>query len=140
MLFATLLGALLSIGSVNYNQRVVVTVIGLKNTQGNCNACLFSNADAFPGEAAEAVACKKGAISGSNAEVIFENVPAGTFAVSVFHDENDDGELNTNFLGIPQEGYGASGNVLPKMSAPSFEDNSFTVSDNDIALEIKLRY
>jgi len=35
----------------------------------------------------------------------------GKYAVSVFHDENSNGKLDTNFLGIPREGVGASNNA-----------------------------
>ena len=134
------LAGMLSVTAVDDNQRVIVNVTELKNAEGECNACLYSNADAYPDDATEAVECKKAAISGSSSEIIFENVAPGTYAISIFHDENKNGELDTNFLGIPQEGYGASGNVLPKMSAPSFEDNSFAVSDSDVTVDIKLKY
>jgi uncharacterized protein (DUF2141 family) len=57
----------------------------------------------------------------------FNDIPPGVYAVAVFHDENANGKLDKNFLGIPREGYGASNNVRPKMSAPAFKDAAFTV-------------
>lgn len=125
---------------ISFNQEVVVNVVGLKNTDGKCIACLYSDANAFPDETSRAIACKTVDIRDNAANITFGNVSSGTFAVSVFHDEDDDGEFDTNFLGIPQEGYGASGNVLPKMSEPKFGDNSFTVDQSDIQLEIKIKY
>jgi uncharacterized protein (DUF2141 family) len=48
--------------------------------------------------------------------------------------------MDTNFLGIPKEGYGASKNKLPFASAPTFADNKFDVgANNTINIEIRLR-
>ena len=124
----------------SFNQKVVVNITGLRNADGNCNACLFKDANAFPDNASQAVECKTATIGNSRATITFEDVTPGTFAVSVFHDEDSDGELGTNFLGIPKEGYGASKNVLPKMSAPTFEENAFTVEQSDVELEVEIRY
>jgi uncharacterized protein (DUF2141 family) len=54
-------------------------------------------------------------------------VLAGTYANSVFHDENDDGVLNTNFIGMPHEGYGFSNNHTYATHPASFEESHFTI-------------
>src|SRR5206468_5807070 len=70
----------------------------------------------------------------------FDHVAAGTYAVSVFHDANNNNKLDLNFLGIPKEGYGASKNKLPFAGAPTFHDNRFDVKDNGtINLIVRLR-
>lgn len=52
----------------------------------------------------------------------FEDVPAGVFAITVFHDEDGDTELKENIFGIPKEGLGFSRDVRPRFSAPHFDD------------------
>ena len=60
-------------------------------------------------------------------EVIFilENLKYGKYAISVIYDEDNDGKLNTNFLGIPTEHVGSSNNVKGSFGPPSFSDTAF---------------
>lgn len=50
-----------------------------------------------------------------------EELPEGDYAVAIYHDKNEDGECNTNWLGIPTEGYGFSRNFKPIIAPPSFK-------------------
>jgi uncharacterized protein (DUF2141 family) len=68
------------------------------------------------------------------------NLPAGVYAVSVFHDENMNQKLDKNFVGIPKEGYGASNNPRKKMGPPTFEETKIQVSGAEQSLQIKLMY
>lgn len=120
------------------NSTIIVQVENLKNEKGLCRACLFKDAKAFPSDLSKAV-CKAAKISASKATLTFENVPNGTYAISVFHDENNNQILDANMLGIPKEGCGASKNVLPKMSKPSFEENFFKVSNQEVNLTIRIK-
>lgn len=58
----------------------------------------------------------------NSVEIVFEDLKAGEYAISIFHDENDNGVLDKNMLGIPKEPFGFSNNARAKFSAPSFED------------------
>lgn len=63
---------------------------------------------------------------------------SGKYAIRYFHDENGNGILDTNWLGIPTEGYGFSNNAVSMFGAPPFEDRLFTAySHQTIALTIK---
>lgn len=53
--------------------------------------------------------------------VHFENLPAGNYAVSVMHDENENGELDSNFVGIPTEGFGFSNDAKAMFGPPSYD-------------------
>lgn len=69
--------------------------------------------------------------------VEFENVVKGTYAVSVIHDENSNGELDTNF-GIPSEPYGFSNNARGMFGPASFEDSKFEVAGSkQIEIDVK---
>jgi uncharacterized protein (DUF2141 family) len=71
---------------------------------------------------------------------VFTDLPAGVYAVSVFHDENMNQKLDKNFVGVPKEGYGASNDPKKKMGPPSFEETKFQLSGTEQSLEIKLMY
>lgn len=55
------------------------------------------------------------------ATVTFGGLQPGDYAVSIFHDEDSDGELDTNFLGIPTEKVGFSNDAKPRMGPAPYE-------------------
>lgn len=119
--------------------KINVRITNLENNKGVCRLCLFNNEAAFSNGKAP-YKCSEVAISNKVAIAAFESVPAGNYAIAVFHDINNNGKMDKNFLGIPKEGYGASRNKLPFASAPGYKDNVFAVSNNAITtLNIRLR-
>ena len=120
--------------------KITATVNGFENDKGVCRACLYNSPAAFNGNGA-AVQCVQVTISDKKAMVVFQNVSSGTYAVSLFHDANNNNKFDTNFLGIPKEGYGASKNNLPFAGAPTYDGNKFEVKNNTSSnLTVKLRY
>lgn len=63
--------------------------------------------------------------------VVLENLKPGKYAFKYFHDENNDEKINTNFMGIPKEGYGFSNNAKGKFGPPSFEKMIFEIEQSD---------
>lgn len=120
--------------------KVSAVVTGFKNDKGICRACIFNNPTSFNGEGAP-LQCLQTSITKGVTTIVFENLPRGNYAISLFHDENRNNKMDKNFMGIPKEGYGASNNKLPMTSAPTFKDNQFAVNSNAVSLPaIKLRY
>ncbi len=72
-----------------------------------------------------------------NVTVSFEGLKPGTYAVMIMHDENSNGKLDSNMLGIPKEGYGFSNNPRV-MRKPTFDEAKFEVSDADQSIGIDL--
>ena len=70
----------------------------------------------------------------------FHGVSAGVYAVSIFHDENLNGRLDTNWMGIPREGVGASNNPKPRMGPPKFAAAEFQHSGASMDFEIIMHY
>ncbi|RLA75165.1 MAG: DUF2141 domain-containing protein [Epsilonproteobacteria bacterium] len=70
---------------------------------------------------------------------IFENIPDGTYAVAVFHDENQNKILDKNFFGIPKEAYGFSNNIRPMFRGANFDESKFVLK-NKKKIIIKLVY
>jgi uncharacterized protein (DUF2141 family) len=69
----------------------------------------------------------------------FINIPNGKYAISIFHDENRNNELDKYFLGTPKEGYGFSNNLRPILRSATFKESAFELS-KDIELIIKIGY
>ena len=141
-----LLGLLTGIGSglqpIESGQPSVirVEVERLRNDKGQVVCALYSSSDGFPKNSEKAVAHANSQIADKRAICEFSGIEAGTYAVSVFHDENSNGKLDTNFLGIPREGVGASNDARGHFGPPKFDAAAFHFSGGRLNLTIKVAY
>ncbi len=87
--------------------RIIVTIDGLKNAQGNVFIGLYASPAKFL-QGNQTDAQRRVKASTAPVTVMFDNLPAGTYAVGAFHDENANDHLDTNVLGLPTEGYALS--------------------------------
>jgi uncharacterized protein (DUF2141 family) len=71
--------------------------------------------------------------------LVFRHVPEGRYAVSIVHDQNGNGKLDT-FAGIPREGFGFSRNPPIRFGPPRFGDAQFSFGPDASAQVIRLRY
>ena len=78
-------------------------------------------------------------VTGRNVTVRFDSLAPGPVAVRLFHDENSNGKLDTNLLGIPTEGYGFSNNPRSRFGEPALEDRLFELR-TDTTIQIRLTY
>ena len=113
--------------------RLVVKVTNLGDLKGQVMVGLFDKEDNFLKEPIKGISAKATA---EGQELVFENLPYGDYAVSVIHDENENGELDT-FLVIPTEPYGFSNNAMGNFGPPSFEQTKISFK-KDTSIEIKL--
>src|SRR5262249_42174119 len=113
---------------------------GLRNEKGKVLCALYSSPDGFPKKADNASAHVTADISERHATCRFSGVTPGTYAVSVFHDENSNGKLDTSFMGIPREGVGASNNARGHFGPPKFEAAAFQFTGGRLELKITLTY
>ena len=65
-------------------------------------------------------------------------MPFGNYAITIFHDVDDDGKLDSNFVGIPKEPYGFSNNATGSFGPPGFDDTLMEFKDEDQQIEINL--
>lgn len=121
---------------------LTVRVTGARNAKGKIRVALFRDSKGFPNDASQAVHTQAADIDlhTLSAQVVFADLPAGVYAVSVFHDENMNEKLDKNFMGVPKEGYGASNNPKKKMGPPNFDETKFPLGVADQSVEIKLMY
>ena len=76
---------------------------------------------------------------GGTARLVF-TLPPGRYAVVAFHDANDNGQLDTNILGVPTEGYAFSRDARGFMSAPSFDSAALELTESGTRATITLGY
>jgi uncharacterized protein (DUF2141 family) len=117
-----------------------VEIGGLRNDKGQVFCALFSSFDGFPKKSEKAIARVNSAISGKQAVCEFFGIAPGMYAVSVFHDENSNGKLDTNFIGIPREGVGASNGAKGHLGPPTFDAAAFHFSGDRLELRITINY
>jgi uncharacterized protein (DUF2141 family) len=117
-----------------------VEIAGLRNDKGQVLCALFSSPAAFPKESDNAVARARSGISQGRAFCDFPVTAAGTYAVSVFHDENSNDKLDTGLLGIPREGVGASNNAKGHFGPPKFDAAAFRFEGGRLDLKITIAY
>jgi uncharacterized protein (DUF2141 family) len=122
-------------------QGIHVKVLGIRNSKGTVACALFESPDGFPVDylhsATNIMVIK---VRDRQARCDFEDMPKGTYALAVVHDENMNGKLDTNFLGIPTEGYGFSNDATGAIGAPSFSAASFPYNGQDLDLTMSLHY
>jgi uncharacterized protein (DUF2141 family) len=118
-----------------------VTILNIRNSIGTVDCALFDSPNGFPRDvlrsAMRLVVMK---VPNTRARCDFEGLPSGTYALVVLHDENMNGKLDTNWLGVPKEGYGFSKDAKAALLAPSFSDASFVYDGKTLDLTITLRY
>ncbi|MRR56101.1 MAG: DUF2141 domain-containing protein [Deltaproteobacteria bacterium] len=143
LLFALLLPVNLS--TVAFAQSpcpgIHVQILNIKNSAGKVACALFKSPAGFPTEylryATNLMAIK---IMKAQARCDFEDIPPGTYAIAVVHDENLNGKLDTNVLGIPTEGFAFSNDAKGLFGPPSFSAASFPYDGRNIDLTISLHY
>ena len=120
--------------------QIHVEIGGLRNDKGQVVCALFSSAADFPKNAQKAVFRTTAPIADRQAVCEFHEVAPGNYAVSVFHDENSNGKLDTNFMGIPREGVGASNNAKGHFGPPKFAAAAFRFEGGRFELKITIGY
>jgi uncharacterized protein (DUF2141 family) len=70
--------------------------------------------------------------------LLFRGLPPGRYAVSVYHDENGNGKLDTNPVGMPLEPAGFSRDAQGRMGPPAFDDAALEVQA-DTAITLRMR-
>jgi len=106
---------------------IVVNVSGIKNNKGVVQIGLYNSEASFPtyNKNFKGVPLKA---NKAGVSYTFKNIPAGTYAVAVWHDENKDKKMNKNMFGAPKESYGFSKNIYGSFGPPNFKDVSFKLN------------
>ena len=120
---------------------VNVKIQNISNNTGVIACAIFESEEGFPKKflkfASKVMITQ---ITGKDASFEFSDILPGKYAIAVIHDENYNGKLDTNWLGIPKEGYGFSSGAEVTLSAPSFSDAVFSYDGGHLQMSISLNY
>jgi uncharacterized protein (DUF2141 family) len=120
------------------NLKVVVNNIHSLN--GQVGFFLFNSEIGFPSHFDKSIKSAYVKINANYAEYTFPDIATGTYAVFVFHDENSDKKLNSNFIGMPKEGMAVSNNAKGHFGPPKYEDAKFDFNKPEQTITISLTY
>lgn len=117
------------------NGAVAIQLSGLQ-PQGQVMVQIFSSEAGYRG--GQAVGATMARVNSETAQVRFADLPAGQYAVRLFHDLNGDGEMNTNPFGIPTEPYAFSNNARGQFGPASWADAAFTIEAGETTQQINV--
>ncbi|MFZ3483032.1 DUF2141 domain-containing protein [Sphingomonas sp. 3-13AW] len=115
-----------------------VTLSQVRNDKGMIRLCVTTNPKSFPGCRKDPTAVTR-SVPASQHVVRIEGLAPGTYAVSVIHDENGNGKLDT-FAGMPREGFGFSRNPAMGFGPPRFSAAQFALPGDADRQQIRIRY
>jgi uncharacterized protein (DUF2141 family) len=117
--------------SWNLGFSVKVIIKGFENSKGKAYVAIYDTKEKQLKGLVEPIVNQQVTVS-------FADLSSGKYAVKVFHDENNNGKMDTGMFGIPKEKYGFSNNVKVIMSEPKIEELLFEVnSDKTITINLK---
>jgi uncharacterized protein (DUF2141 family) len=117
---------------------VTINLSGVRSQKGNVVVCLWSKENKDFPFCSSAAAYKSTSIKADNGSLVatFQNIPSGEYAISAFHDENGNGKLDTNWMGMPKEGMAAANMNKEKnqnqgrRERPSFDKMKFQLNSS----------
>ncbi|MBS1545566.1 MAG: DUF2141 domain-containing protein [Bacteroidetes bacterium] len=113
-----------------------VAIEGVKGANGSLIVGLFSTADDF---LKKPVASIRHPANEGTVRVVLSGIPSGDYAISVLHDLNSNEKMDTNFVGIPKEGFGFSNDAMGFMGPPHFKRCMFHWAGRD-SVVIRMHY
>ncbi|MES2884216.1 MAG: DUF2141 domain-containing protein [Pseudomonadota bacterium] len=120
--------------------RLTVRITGVANTKGNLTITVYpDDADRFLAKGGKLLRARVPVVVPLT-ESCFALPVAGSYAIAVYHDANNDHDFNRTFVGMPAEGYGFSNNPVTKLGLPGFKEVRFAAKAGDNPVYIKLTY
>ncbi len=117
---------------------VTIAVGAVESDKGQVVFMMFDNEEGFP--AAREKALKIGEVPAKKGSVAytFSDVPRGSYAITVTHDENSNGEVDRNFIGMPKERVGVTNQF--RFGRPNFERSTVVITGNEEDLSIDIKF
>ncbi len=120
--------------SIEGTYTLTVNIEGLESNEGMVSVGLYNSEGTW---LKDIFAKQRSTINNNSATVQLTNIPAGTYAISSFHDQNEDGKLDIGWFGIPSEPYACSKGAVGRFGPPAWADAVFTVDSDGQVISIK---
>ncbi len=115
---------------------LVVRVDGFSDDRGAAGIAVWNGSEGFPEGIEHAVAMTYVPIVDGVAEARFGPFPPGAYAVTAYHDRDDDRKFDKNWIGMPKEAWGVSNDVRPRLRAPRFDEARLELEAGERAVPI----
>ncbi|MDN3686304.1 DUF2141 domain-containing protein [Cyclobacterium jeungdonense] len=122
------------------NNTVLKITVHIPNeTEGLVQLLVFNSPSGFPDRPAKAIRSKSERIKSGKAVFRIAGLKEGFYALSAFHDADEDGRMRKSLFGIPKDAYGFSNDAREAFSAPSFKDASIYLPATGTLVEFSLK-
>ncbi|MEM7551443.1 MAG: DUF2141 domain-containing protein [Bacteroidota bacterium] len=121
------LGLVFNLSHAIAQGKIEITIKSVTSDRGKVYINLFSNELGFPGDWSKVYQQKIFDAKKGDLRVSFDDIPFGTYAISIGHDENGNGEIDSNFIGFPKEPVGVTNQ--DGFGKPSFRRSKFKLSE-----------
>jgi len=124
-----------------FSADLAIEVRGLRSGDGRLFVAVHSpeTRDTFPAGSGMVAGLQQRAHPGT-IRFVLRDLPPGRYAVNAFHDEDGNGELDTNLLGIPSEGYGFANDPPSTLGPADFESAAVKLGDGPASAVLTLSY
>jgi uncharacterized protein (DUF2141 family) len=119
---------LLAASTLNAQSKLTIVVDGMEQTTGTLYVAVYDTANYMKKPLYGTLA----KVNKEEVSAVLDSIAPGEYAVSIFHDENDNGKLDTGTFGIPVEKTGSSNNAKGKYGPPKFNDCKFTIEEDTV--------
>ena len=116
---------------------IILKLTGLRSAKGQVKIAVFNSPEKWLGE--QPIYSSTINVDGQSVTWRIKDVPYGDYGVAVFHDENSNGKMDKNVLGMPLEPYGFSNNVRVTFGPPKWERAKFSVNGSTAEASIELK-
>lgn len=143
LLYASLFSGLLCVfnAAKAQTQNVQVTITGIKSDKGQILLNVYKDQETFSKDKPfkKIMVAKKLLSNGST--IVEVPLEPGTYGITLLDDEDSNGDMNKNMVGMPKEGFGFSNFFLEKMKRPAFDDFKIQVAaGQQNKAEIRTKY
>lgn len=119
---------------------LIIHVTGLRSMDGTLQCALYTSLAGYPTDPDEIDFKQRVDLSEGIPSCIFKDLPRGEYAVAIYHDENGNNKMDTNWIGIPTEGTAASNDAQGNFGPPEYRDARFLLSEDEMTIRVKMRY
>ena len=119
-------------------ETLTVVATGLKNDKGEVQFSLYNKEGTIPDKALNKYfKMQRVPITGTTAKAVFKDLPKGRYAVSLFHDKNNNHKIDKGLI-MPEEGVGLSNyKTINFFNLPDFKKASFSVEkDKEVKINV----
>lgn len=131
----------LKVANAETTTKLTVVVNGIRQQKGAICFRVYASEKGFPMSNTSEIQSGCTRITGKSVSKSFYGLKPGKYAVAIVHDENGNRKLDTDFFGIPKEGFGISNNPIVSIQTgtPAFSKSSFTVTKST-SVNISVKY